>query len=184
VAVADAKREAIVAVLLPPLPPPNPAAAIRNNHPAPPLNSNDPPHNLPMPPPRRHFIPISIHLIVVFWFFYKNAGGWLIATCDSDFWSATRVERCRLRKSSSAASRCIFSGWKCTVVTNFGPAGEGTDIMVTLVDGVVQVLLVRLMQVPWAWNNRFIPSKNALLLLTKKSILHSILRASNTLTFC
>ena len=34
--------------------------------------------------------------------------------------------------------------------------------------GVVQELLVRLMQVPWAWNNRFIPSKNALLLLTKK----------------
>jgi len=59
VAVADAKREAIVAVLLPPLPPLNPAAAIRNNHPAPPLNSNDLPHNLPMPPPCHHFIPIS-----------------------------------------------------------------------------------------------------------------------------
>ena len=29
-------------------------------------------------------------------------------------------------------------------------------------------MLVRLMQVPWAWNNRFIPSKNALLLLTKE----------------
>jgi hypothetical protein len=91
-------------VLLPPPPPPNPAAAIRNNHPAPPLNSNDPPHNLPMPPPRRHFIPISIHLIVVFWFFYKIAGGWLIATCDSNFWSATSVERCRLPKRSSAAA--------------------------------------------------------------------------------
>ena len=34
--------------------------------------------------------------------------------------------------------------------------------------GVVRELLVRLMQVPWAWNYPFIPSKNALLLLTKK----------------
>jgi hypothetical protein len=41
--------------------------------------------------------------------------------------------------------------------------------------GVVQELLVRLMQVPWAWNDRFIPSKNALLLLTKKSTLRTIL---------
>jgi len=50
--------------------------------------------------------------------------------------------------------------------------------------GVVQELLVRLMQVPWALNNRFIPSKNALILLTKNpSSVPSWLglRASNTL---
>jgi len=28
-------------------------------------------------------------------------------------------------------------------------------------DGVVRELLFRLMQVPWAWNYQFIPSKNA-----------------------
>jgi hypothetical protein len=54
--------------------------------------------------------------------------------------------------------------------------------------GVVQELLVRLMQVPWALNNQFIPSKNALILLTKKSILCSILawlaRLKYPKTFC
>ena len=104
------RRDAIVAVLLPPPPPAEPCRCNTQQL----LNTaSQLQRSTEISVCQRRaaistpFHPFDCCVLILF---YKNAGGWLTAPCDSDFWSATRVERCRLPKRSSATSRFIFSG--------------------------------------------------------------------------